>query len=112
MVVEGEALREGRAAIVIAPESDGVFMLNADAEPQLPAVVAEADRGVMTGRVSLMKKCQIDLDRKPLRERGGRYRYSVFTILVDMPDVQRYRREQGRWSRFEGILRPNRGECR
>ena len=50
IVTEGEPLEEGSTVTVLAPERDGVFTLDAQAEAALLAALGEADRGeVITG---------------------------------------------------------------
>ncbi len=56
VVVEGEPLKEGCTVTVLAPEEDGAFVLDAQAEALLLAAMAEADRGEVVSGEELIDK--------------------------------------------------------
>jgi hypothetical protein len=54
--VEGEPLKEGCTVMVLAPEPDGTFVLDAASEEALLAAMGEADRGETIPGEELMNK--------------------------------------------------------
>ncbi len=54
--IEGEPLEEGRTVMMLAPESDETFILDAASEEALLAAMGEADRGETITGEELMNK--------------------------------------------------------
>jgi hypothetical protein len=54
--IEGEPLEEGRTVMVLAPEPDETFILDAASEEDLLAAMGEADRGETISGEELVNK--------------------------------------------------------
>lgn len=56
IVIEGEPLEEGCTVTILAPERDEAFVLDSQAEAELLAAIAEADRGETITAEQLLNK--------------------------------------------------------
>lgn len=55
VVVDGDPLPEGARVTVLTREGDGTFVLDAEAEAELLASMAEADRGELVPAAEVLK---------------------------------------------------------